>query len=563
MSFDYRSADSQGTLVEPINPKDFDIDEYCEYESLLLDRCRKFWEGNSGVLVYRRFRVPEVFSYGCRDMKRSLELQLAALKESMKYKADIPNFLEPWYGIGTVASAFGADYIWNEGQAPATKTVFASIKDALNYEYRPVESTSIGKHVLDIIEYFLDNTKGKLPMSLSDVQSPLNIASYLVNFNTLFLDMYDDPEGYMKLQSIITDLLIEFNKKQAQIIGDALAAPGHGFASSREFSGIGLSDDNSIMISNSMYEEYQVPYMEKIGQDESCNFKVLPAFRPDNVLDINEPGFAQYIKKLGEVCGINIKTMDDVKTALASRIEYFVKMGCKTADHAMEYIVYRSTDANLDAVLQQALDGNLIDREEADEYKAELLMFCASQYKRHKIVMQLHYGTLKNANPAAYTKLGPATGFDAICGYDKSGVALGALLGALEASDSLPRTIIYSLNPTDNALIDSVIGCFQSSEIPGKIQHGSAWWFNDTKTGMIEHMTSLANFSILPNFIGMLTDSRSFLSYTRHEYFRRILCDLIGQWVENGEYPADMETLGKMVEDICYNNAVRYFEFEI
>jgi len=300
-----------------------------------------------------------------------------------------------------------------------------------------------------------------------------------------------------------------------------------------------------------------------IRQDESCNFKVLPAFRPDNVLDINEPGFAQYIKKLGEVCGINIKTMDDVKTALASRIEYFVKMGCKTADHAMEYIVYRSTDANLDAVLQQALDGNLIDREEADEYKAELLMFCASQYKRHKIVMQLHYGTLKNANPAAYTKLGPATGFDAICGYDKSGVALGALLGALEASDSLPRTIIYSLNPTDNALIDSVIGCFQSSEIPGKIQHGSAWWFNDTKTGMIEHMTSLANFSILPNFIGMLTDSRSFLSYTRHEYFRRILCDLIGQWVENGEYPADMETLGKMVEDICYNNAVRYFEFEI
>jgi len=267
MSFDYKSADSQGTLVEPINPKDFDIDEYCEYESLLLDRCRKFWEGNSGVLVYRRFRVPEVFSYGCRDMKRSFELQLAALKESMKYKADIPNFLEPWYGIGTVASAFGADYIWNEGQAPATKTVFASIKDALNYEYRPVESTSIGKHVLDMIEYFLDNTKGKLPMSLSDVQSPLNIASYLVNFNTLFLDMYDDPEGYMKLQSIITDLLIEFNKKQAQIIGDALAAPGHGFASSREFSGIGLSDDNSIMISNSMYEEYQVPYMEKIGHE--------------------------------------------------------------------------------------------------------------------------------------------------------------------------------------------------------------------------------------------------------------------------------------------------------
>lgn len=300
-----------------------------------------------------------------------------------------------------------------------------------------------------------------------------------------------------------------------------------------------------------------------IREDKSFNVKVLPAFRPDKALNIDKPGFVEYIKKLGDICGINIKTVDDVKTALASRIEYFVKMGCKAADHALDYIVYRKKDVNLDAALQAALDGKAIDQEKADEYKAELLMFCAAQYKQHKIVMQLHYGTLRNANPVAFAKLGPDSGFDAICGYDKSGVALGALLGALEASDSLPKTIIYSLNPTDNALIDSVIGCFQSHEIPGKIQHGSAWWFNDTKTGMMEHMINLANYSVLPNFIGMLTDSRSFLSYTRHEYFRRILCDLLGKWVENGEYPADMEVLGKIVEDICYNNTVRYFEFKI
>jgi len=300
-----------------------------------------------------------------------------------------------------------------------------------------------------------------------------------------------------------------------------------------------------------------------IAEDKSFSVKVFPAFRPDKALNIDKPGFAEYIKKLSEVSGINIRTVEDVKAALASRIEYFVKMGCKVSDHALDYVVYRKTDGNLDEVLQAALAGKPIDQEKADEYKAELLMFCASQYKKHNIVMQLHYGALRNANPIAFAKLGPDSGFDAICGYDKSGVALGALLGALEANDNLPKTIIYSLNPTDNALIAAIIGCFQSHEIPGKIQHGSAWWFNDTKTGMIEHMTNLANFSVLPNFIGMLTDSRSFLSYTRHEYFRRILCDLIGKWVENGEYPDDMDTLGKVVEDISYNNAVRYFGFAV
>ncbi len=158
---------------------------------------------------------------------------------------------------------------------------------------------------------------------------------------------------------------------------------------------------------------------------------------------------------------------------------------------------------------------------------------------------------------------GNDTGYDAIYGHHESGVALGALLGSLEGADCLPKTVIYSLNPNDNAQIDAILGCFQSPEIPGKMQHGSAWWFNDSKTGVIAQMTSLANNSVLANFIGMLTDSRSFLSYTRHEYFRRILCNMLGQWVENGEYPADMETLGKMVEDISYNNAVAYFGFDI
>lgn len=192
-----------------------------------------------------------------------------------------------------------------------------------------------------------------------------------------------------------------------------------------------------------------------------------------------------------------------------------------------------------------------------------MIVFCASQYKKHNIVMQLHYGAVRNNNPVAFKNLGPDSGFDAIYGVSNSGARLGALLGALEEEGILPKTIIYSLNPTDNAQIGAIIGCFQSSEIAGKIQHGSAWWFNDTKTGMIEQMTSLANLSVLGNFVGMLTDSRSFLSYTRHEYFRRILCEMIGGWVENGEYPHDMELLGKLVEDISYYNTRNYFGFEL
>lgn len=300
-----------------------------------------------------------------------------------------------------------------------------------------------------------------------------------------------------------------------------------------------------------------------IREDKTCKVRVLPAFRPDKAINIEKPGFADYIKTLGEVSGIDIKTIDDVKSALSSRIEYFVQMGCKAADHGLDYVVYEKIDENLDDILQSVLAGKPVEQKKADAYKTEMIRYCASQYRKHNIVMQLHYGAVRNNNPVTFEKLGPDTGFDAIYGIGESGAKLGALLGALEGEGNLPKTIIYSLNPTDNAIIGSIIGCYQSGEIAGKIQHGSAWWFNDTKTGMIEQLISLANLSVLGNFIGMLTDSRSFLSYTRHEYFRRILCELIGGWVENGEYPPDMEILGQMVEDISYNNTKSYFGFEV
>ena len=265
-AFNYKIADAQGTYVTPIAPEKFDIERYCDYENAQLEKCRVFWEKKSGVAVYRRFRVPEVFSYGSRDMKASLSLQLSALQESMKYKADIPNFLEPWYGIGTVVSAFGLNYEWHDNQAPATRTSFQSIEEVLKIERRSVEETEIGRNTLEMIEYFLDKTKGKIPLSFTDTQSPLNIASALVDINSFFLEIYDNPEGVKELFEIITKLLIEFTKKQYKYIGDALASPGHGFSSSRAFHGLGMSDDIMLMLSDGIYEEFAQPCAEQVGE---------------------------------------------------------------------------------------------------------------------------------------------------------------------------------------------------------------------------------------------------------------------------------------------------------
>jgi len=212
----------------------------------------------------------------------------------------------------------------------------------------------------------------------------------------------------------------------------------------------------------------------------------------------------------------------------------------------------------VDAIVKKGLRDESVTADEAAALKTALLLYCAKEYVRRGWVMQIHYNCLRNPNSAMFRTLGPDTGFDCI-GPMGGAKALACLLDAMNEVNALPRTILYSLDGGDNAFLDSLIGSFQGSEIAGKLQHGSAWWFNDTKQGMIDQLTSLANLSILGNFVGMLTDSRSFLSYTRHEYFRRILCELIGGWVENGEYPADIDTLGALVQDICYRNAKRYF----
>lgn len=298
----------------------------------------------------------------------------------------------------------------------------------------------------------------------------------------------------------------------------------------------------------------------QIARDDSFPVKVLPAFRPDKALGIEKDEFVSYMDRLARVAEVSIGSFEDVKEALTKRIQFFDEMGCCISDHGLERVMYLdTTDEDADRILKKKLAGESLSQLEVQQYKMRLLLFLGQQYHRYGWVMQLHYGVKRDNNKRRFEKLGADTGFDSISTSAPIN-ELADFLNELAYTEELPKTIIYSLNPTDNVAIGSVIGCFQTSEAVGKIQHGSAWWFNDNKTGMMEQMTSLANQGLLGNFIGMLTDSRSFLSYTRHEYFRRIVCELIGSWVENGEYPDDEKTLQKIVEGISYKNAKRYFD---
>lgn len=264
--FDTSIRDSQSTFVEAIAPERFDIEAYADYEASLNSRQKEFLCGDRNLLVYRRVRADGVFYDKCRDYKESLALQLGALQTSMKYKADVANFLEPWYGIGYIAAAFGAEYDWLPGQAPSVKPMFHSVEELLKAERKPIADTETGKHILNMEEYFLDKTKGKLPISFCDVQSPLNMLSYLLPITDLFIEVYDDPEGLAEAANLVGDLLLEFLAKQKSLLGDCLALPGHGFASSRLFKGIGMSNDNSIMLRDEDYLDIFAPADKKIGE---------------------------------------------------------------------------------------------------------------------------------------------------------------------------------------------------------------------------------------------------------------------------------------------------------
>ncbi len=266
MSFDVTKRDAQATDVLPLSVEQFDFDAFSAYEHCLLKGLEEFQRAESGVAVYRRVRAAEVFADGSRDMKRSLELQLGCLQKSMAYKADIPNFLEPWYGIGAIAAAYGADYVWNPGQAPAVHPRFTTTAEALQYMPTPIAQTAVGRHTLEMIDYFLTQTKGRLPMSYSDAQSPLNASTMIVENSSLFMDMLLEPDAVKQFLDQLATLTIDFVNEQKRLIGDCLASPGHGFASARCLEGYGQSDDNIVMLSNEQYIECALPAFARVGQ---------------------------------------------------------------------------------------------------------------------------------------------------------------------------------------------------------------------------------------------------------------------------------------------------------
>lgn len=298
-----------------------------------------------------------------------------------------------------------------------------------------------------------------------------------------------------------------------------------------------------------------------IAKDQTFNVKVLPAWRPDKAMNLEKTEYQSYLDRLAHVSGVEIVTFETLIQALKIRMDFFASMGCRISDHGLDHAMYApASEEEIERIFAKRLADETLSKEEIIQFKTAFMLAMGKEYHAKNWVMQLHYGCKRDNNKRMYQKIGADTGFDCISN-DTPAEYLADFLNALNETDELPKTILYSLNPADNAAIGTILGCFNDSSAIGKIQQGSAWWFNDHKYGMTEQMTSLANLGLLGNFIGMLTDSRSFLSYTRHEYFRRILCELIGGWVENGEYPADDAVLEKIIKGISYNNAVRYFDF--
>ena len=304
-------------------------------------------------------------------------------------------------------------------------------------------------------------------------------------------------------------------------------------------------------------------YHQLIAEDKHFNIQVLPTFRPDKAVNIELDGFNDWITNLEQVVDHKIQTLENLFKALEARMDFFLSVGCKVSDNGLDTFSYtESTKEEAAIIFEKAMACEKLTNEEVEKYKTQVLIFLGEQYNKRNWVMQLHIGALRNNNTQALSKTGPDTGYDAINNsFDIR--KLAKFLDVLNVTNSLPKTIIYNLNPSDNHKVVTIMQCFQDGVIPGKIQFGSGWWFMDQKDGMNNQMRALAANGVLSKFVGMLTDSRSFLSFPRHEYFRRLLCQLLGAYVEGGEYPADIEFLGKIVQDISYNNAREYFEFEI
>ncbi|OOF69831.1 glucuronate isomerase [Rodentibacter caecimuris] len=328
-----------------------------------------------------------------------------------------------------------------------------------------------------------------------------------------------------------------------------------------EFSARGIMQQMNVKLVGTTDDPIDdLTYHKALATDPAFNIEVVPSWRPDKVFKIEQPTFNEYLEQLEQVTDVEIQTFSDLQQALTKRLDYFDEQGCKSADHGIEIVRFaHSTVDEINLILAKRRSNHPLTELEIAQFSTSVLVWLGKEYHKRQWVMQLHIGAIRNNNSRMFKLLGADCGFDSI-GDRCFAEQLSKLLDEMDKTDQLPKTILYCLNPRDNEMIATMIGNFQTGGIAGKIQFGSGWWFNDQKDGMERQLQQLSQLGLLSQFIGMLTDSRSFLSYTRHEYFRRILCELIGKWVTNGEAPNDMELLGNMVRNICYHNAKNYFK---
>lgn len=302
-------------------------------------------------------------------------------------------------------------------------------------------------------------------------------------------------------------------------------------------------------------------YHKLLKDVDGFDCRVLPSFRPDKALNAHLDGFAEYIRTLAKAANVEIKSYKDVITALIKRADYFDSVGCRVSDQAFDYPPYAvAGDDEINEIFSRAMKGEKITLAECDKYRTPILLALGEKYHQLGWAMEIHIGAMRNNNTLMFNKIGADTGFDSV-GDCEIAQPLSRFLDALNVKECLPKTILFNLNDKDNTVLGTMLGNFQSSEAESKIQFGPAWWFLDTMDGMKNQMKTLGNLGVLGKFVGMETDSRSFTSYGRHEYFRRIMCALIGRWVEDGWYAYDEDILKEIIQGICYNNAIKYFNF--
>lgn len=320
-----------------------------------------------------------------------------------------------------------------------------------------------------------------------------------------------------------------------------------------------LNDSNVAFVGTTDDPVDDLMWHKELKEHANLETKVCPTFRPDRLFTQNGEAFCQYLSELESASKQKISNFETLKQALIARMDYFDELGCRSSDHSFCEVPYSvASKEEISGIFETLRKGENVNDGQFGQFVTAMMLFLASEYAKRDWVMQLHFGVVRNSNTKMFGKVGKDSGFDRIhTGVSMEGLA--QFLDCLDEKEQLPKTILYSLNPNDNAVLDVLCGCFSQENVKGKVQHGAAWWFNDHMAGMRTHLEDLASRGLLASFVGMLTDSRSMLSYTRHEYFRRILCNFVGEMVEKGEVAWSKEILGQMIQDICFYNAKRFF----